>query len=304
MDYREFIEKYGNKLNKAISDQQYIDWLISVLKLEGFGSNKQTDIIDGFNTKAVKISEDGSNIVYRIDNIDSTPPTTESTVQEGSVFEYGQAFNAGDLTVDVVVTRNTYKLVSVVFTGLDEADKDEVDINAAGVNSNLAVPFPWSLPNISSTGTLSNGDDVIGTVTSTDDLGQVDIHTVRILRQDRWMWGLTRTPQTSADIATLLGSASGNIVPSDGDSDFYELTTGLGTLPSEFNINTFGADRTFFIASQEDVDLKLEGGIPYDITDSVEVINLNSISSGNANLSRNHNVRVMDFNTVVTLIKV
>ena len=304
MDYRQFQEKYGSKLNKSLTDQEYIEYLIKTLQDEGFGTAKAVTVLDGFKTRAVKIAEDDTTITYQIDYFEAAAPAISSAIDQGSNFEWGQILNPADLTVDFTITRKTYALTDVSFTGLDQADQDSAAINTAGVNDNLNTEFAWAFTDIPNTGTLSTGETLVGTITALDDRGQTVVNSVSINRQDRYIWGITQEPMAENDIATAIATKTGAIVPGDNDIDFRELNTGLGSFPTQISVDTFGSDRTVFFCTMDPISFTLESGVPYEFPVGSVSINLGNLTGGVANVTRTYEIRSLDLNTFVTLLSV
>jgi hypothetical protein len=302
MDYREFQETYGNKVNRAITDQKFIDWLITVLQAEGFGDAKTTNLIDGYNTKAVLVAEDATTKTYKVNYFDSRTPLLSYLIDEGLDHEWGKIIAASGLNIDITITRTDYALDAVDFENFSEADKNRTEINTAGVNDDLNVDYPWVFNNVNNTASLNNGDTVIGTVTLDDENGGQLIASITLVRKDRYMWGIMRGAYSVANIVAALEAAIGDVVPADDDADFLELTTGIDSFPDPIDVDTVGLTRTLFIATVDpDLQFTLDNDIPFVMDEANNNIDLNAISGGVANVVRSYRIMTIDLSTNFTL---
>ena len=214
---------FEGKYSDLLSDEKFIEFLISKLKAQGFGSGLPITLNAGNKINILDQSVEDLKNEFTISYFDVVLPLATISASPSS-FEKGIVIAAQAITVNTSYTRKTYPLKSVIYN------------NVFGVSNQTVTDLAYLLEDDNENPVGSNAlqlralDTQVGTITVTDTQDNLISITATITRLDRWYWGVTTDPNLaniniSTAVATGLGNIPSTIAPNVGNGSYVWVAT-------------------------------------------------------------------------------
>jgi len=214
---------FEGKYSDLLSDEKFIEFLISKLEAQGFGGGLPITLNAGNKINILDQSVEDLKNEFTISYFDVVLPLATISASPSS-FEKGIVIAAQAITVNTSYTRKTYPLKSVIYN------------NVFGVNNQTVTDLAYLLEDDNENNVGSNAlqlralDTQVGTITVTDTQDNLISITATITRLDRWYWGVTTDPNLaniniSTAVATGLGNIPSTIAPNVGNGSYVWVAT-------------------------------------------------------------------------------
>jgi len=214
---------FEGKYSDLLSDEKFIEFLISKLETQGFGSGLPITLNAGNKINILDQSVEDLKNEFTISYFDVVLPLATISASPSS-FEKGIVIAAQAITVNTSYTRKTYPLKSVIYN------------NVFGVSNQTVTDLAYLLEDDNENPVGSNAlqlralDTQVGTITVTDTQDNLISITATITRLDRWYWGVTTDPNLaniniSTAVATGLGNIPSTIAPNVGNGSYVWVAT-------------------------------------------------------------------------------
>lgn len=214
---------FEGKYSDLLSDEKFIEFLISKLEGQGFGSGLPITLNAGNKINILDQSVQDLKNEFTISYFDVVLPLATISASPSS-FEKGIVIAAQAITVNTSYTRKTYPLKSVIYS------------NVFGVSNQNVTDLAYLLEDDNENPVGSNALQLgalatqVGTITVTDTQDNLISITATITRLDRWYWGVTTDPNLaniniSTAVATGLGNIPSTIAPNVGNGSYVWVAT-------------------------------------------------------------------------------
>lgn len=211
------------KYKDLLSDEKFIEFLISKLEGKGFGGGLPIELVAGNKINILDQSIEDSLYKFTISYLDAIFPLVSIALNLTSI-EKGVIIPTNTIEITSTYTRKTYRLKSVNFEGITDAlDLGENDLLEVEENQKVTVLGNNSL-------TIGRLDTQIAEITAVDTNDNVANAIATINRPNRWYWGVTNNSNlNNINIAQAIGTGLGNIPslisPNVGNGNYVWVAT-------------------------------------------------------------------------------